>query len=73
MFLLRVFVYLVFSLMILGAVVLVLVLTYETPAPGTPCTVLGQHVIRDQDGMHLECDKNVSTGKLFWRTVSERK
>lgn len=70
---LRAFVYLFFALVILGAVVLALVLAYETPAPGTPCVLLGQHVIREQDGMHLECDKNVTTGKYFWRTVSERK
>jgi len=68
-----VFAYLIPLLVVLALGVLTLVLVTEEPARGTGCKMLGETIVRKQDGSKLQCIKNVQTGKLFWKEIETRK
>jgi hypothetical protein len=65
--------YLIPLLMLLALGVLGAVLLTDEPSPGTRCKMLGETVVRKQDGITLQCIKNINTGTLFWRVLEERK
>lgn len=69
---LRAVIYLISLLVCLAIVVLLLVITYEEPAPGMGCRVLGSQIVRAQNGLRMECVENAETGHLYWRVMKER-